>query len=100
MTTLTMLIPFKIPEKDLDSRPPSEPVTGTQTSVLPTAISTNEDTDTSDDEGDDVPTRPVNFRTPKKMVRRLSTIARSVEHGGMDLESDTVGGSARNGNHV
>ena len=100
MTTLTVLMPSKIPEKDLDSRPPSEPVTGTQTSIPPTSASAIEETDTSDDEGGDLTTRPVNFRTPKKMVRRLSAIARSVEHGGMDLESDTVGGSARNGNHV
>lgn len=83
----------QIPEKDLDSRPPAEP---TLQGVERQPLVAESDDSEADSVVAAVPTRPVNLKR-KTIVRRLSTIAQSVEHGGLDLESATVGGSARTG---
>lgn len=77
----------------MDNRPPSEP---TLQAVEGQPLVAESDDSEADSVVTVVPTRPVNLKS-KKIVRRLSTIAQSLEHGGLDLESATLGGSARTG---
>ncbi|EGN96457.1 hypothetical protein SERLA73DRAFT_186194 [Serpula lacrymans var. lacrymans S7.3] len=94
-TFLAFLVRLPIPEKTLDD---DEPVKQTNTITSPigeeSAIQTSpvsgEAVDDDDDDNDISPSLPRPVVRPR---RRLSTFE-SVD-GGLDLESDTVGGSAR-----
>ncbi|KAG7453193.1 MFS general substrate transporter [Guyanagaster necrorhizus] len=77
-TLLAFIVRLPIPEKDLDSRP---------TSHAPAAGASRDETAIEEGSGDEEPP------TIKKGVRRLSTFESAV--GSMDLESNTIGGSAR-----
>ncbi|KAK0455266.1 vacuolar amino acid permease [Desarmillaria tabescens] len=77
-TLLAFLVRLPIPEKDLDSRPKSH---------APADDSSREETAIEEGSGD------VEAPSIKKKVRRLSTFESAV--GSMDLESSTIGGSAR-----
>ncbi|SJL05054.1 uncharacterized protein ARMOST_08426 [Armillaria ostoyae] len=77
-TLLAYLVRLPIPEKDLDSRPKSH---------VPADDSSREETAVEEDSGDE------EAPSIKKRVRRLSTFESA--EGSMDLESSTIGGSAR-----
>ncbi|KAK0473934.1 major facilitator superfamily domain-containing protein [Armillaria novae-zelandiae] len=76
-TLLAYLVRLPIPEKDLDSRPKSH---------VP-ADESREETAVEEDSGDE------EAPSIKRRVRRLSTFESA--EGSMDLESSTIGGSAR-----
>ncbi|PBK70086.1 MFS general substrate transporter [Armillaria solidipes] len=77
-TLLAYLVRLPIPEKDLDSRPKSH---------VPADDPSREETAVEEDSGDE------EAPSIKKRVRRLSTFESA--EGSMDLESSTIGGSAR-----
>jgi len=84
-TFLAYLVRLPIPEKDLDSRPPAATSPVTQNTSLPQAVQPVPIPEHEDDDG---------FVSRKiKHSRRLSTYEST--DGMMDLESETVGGSAR-----
>ncbi|KAK0186064.1 major facilitator superfamily domain-containing protein [Armillaria mellea] len=77
-TLLAFLVRLPIPEKDLDSRPKSQ---------VPADGPPREETAVEEDSGDE------EAPSIKRRVRRLSTFESA--EGSMDLESSTIGGSAR-----
>ncbi|KAK0441284.1 major facilitator superfamily domain-containing protein [Armillaria borealis] len=77
-TLLAYLVRLPIPEKDLDNRPKSH---------VPADDPSREETAVEEDSGDE------EAPSIKKRVRRLSTFESA--EGSMDLESSTIGGSAR-----
>ncbi|KAK0227700.1 major facilitator superfamily domain-containing protein [Armillaria fumosa] len=77
-TLLAYMVRLPIPEKDLDSRPKSH---------VPADGLSREETAVEEDSGDE------EAPSIKRRVRRLSTFESA--EGSMDLESNTIGGSAR-----
>ncbi|KAA1475860.1 MFS general substrate transporter [Dentipellis sp. KUC8613] len=108
-TLLAFLVRLPIPEKQLEHQKPElpttqpvedidEPIKKVAATATEVEVETETETpfDSDDDDGDDSTDSDPNvpaLRTFERRPRRLSTYESS--DGGMDLESDDIGGSAR-----